>query len=187
MAVLGKNCQLTPLSASVFPWKSNDQLDFLKALLDSGTSVSQEVLEEAGIGKLTPSESPQSPQAVKSFEAQLPSDQWKLWFDAADDNRRFDRAVAILKSHDGEAFVQLFYEKFESEFGSIPQLGDKTLLETLSFSRWSNPIWLGKAEGWGRTPEDLRGMVSFSLEFINNPENLRRMKPVLTELKELSC
>lgn len=118
---------------------------------------------------------------ILKFEAQLPSG-LSPWFKGHQQQRLFDRSLISVEHHDGLAFIEMLSEMLEIPLG---QPGENCLLETASFSRWRNPVWLEQAERLGRTPEDLRGLVMIHGSLING-DLTQKMMEALKELKQLS-
>ena len=104
------------------------------------------------------------------------------WFTNDFNQRIFDRAILTLKDIDGSAFLDLFCEEHGLEKGAP---GDFTSIDTTSYNRWHNRHWLEQAESIERTPENIRGLVCFDGNFIDD-ELPKKVNQTIESLNNLS-
>jgi|GEM_PF-2184389 len=106
----------------------------------------------------------------------------EAWFPPDFEDRLFDRAVVTFPEFDGAAVVELFHQMHGLTWNPA---GQRNLLETTSFSRWKNKLWLDQAQDFGRSPEDIRGTVSISLAALTDGFQ-KHLQETVNELKTLS-
>jgi hypothetical protein len=118
---------------------------------------------------------------IHQFEAALPSGV-RPWFREKMAPRIFDRAVVVLKDHDGAAMMELLKKVLSVE--SAP-LGADNKIETTSMGRWQNEIWLRQAEKRGLEAEQIQGTVIIDGQVLNTAFS-QVFKDCLNQLEQLS-
>ncbi len=118
---------------------------------------------------------------ITKFETDLPTGV-QPWFTEQPARRIHDRAVVILKDHDGAALLDLLNQALGIE--TCP-LGHSNPIEAASLCRWNNDSWFQQAEKVGRSRQDMQGLMMIDGSIIN-AEFTETFKACFEKLKELS-
>jgi hypothetical protein len=158
VALLGERFRSPSLSTQGLNW---DKEAFIKSLIEARDGRAQNRLE------------------VEKFEKQITAPA-RAWFSANNENRIYDRAVAVFNDVNGEALAQKVFEKL-----GIPVQEGWRQMDTPNQCHW-NAVRMFKT--WWQpepTTEDLRGMMIISLSLLETKDFAKTLISSYEEIKAL--
>lgn len=115
---------------------------------------------------------------IQNFEGQFKANKLQAnHFLFSQQQRSFDRSVVIFNDVNGEALLQMLFQKLK-----IPKERGWTLATTPNMCHWTG---FQLFDGWTKfTDNELRGMCIFSLELLKQNDMVSKLKETYHELKQ---